>query len=73
MNSRTILGLTLAVGLSAGGLGAYRLAGQTADPGSAKEEKRMTPPTATQAPLRAIPPIDAAAPAKVETATFALG
>ncbi len=73
MNPRTILGLMLAVGLSAGGLGAYRLAGQTADPGSVKEEKPMPPSAATQAPRRAIPPIDAAAPAKVETATFALG
>lgn len=35
------------------------------------EVKNMT--TAQQAPARAVPPIDAAAPAKIETATFALG
>ena len=39
-------------------------------PASKKEEKPMP---AVAARPRAIPPIDAAAPAKTETATFALG
>jgi hypothetical protein len=41
-----------------------------ADPTPMKEESPMN---ATAAPARAIPPIDAAAPAVVETATFATG
>ena len=37
------------------------------------KESTMTSQTQTFAPRTAIPPIDAAAPAEVETATFGLG
>ena len=44
-----------------------------ADPTPMKEEAMSPAVNTTSAPKRAIPPIDAAAPAVVETATFATG
>jgi hypothetical protein len=41
--------------------------------GSTKERKAMTPPKTNPVPNATLPPIDASAPPKTETATFALG
>ncbi len=60
------------------GGGASTLLGSYTDPGepavvqTAKEEPDVTPST-LQAGRASIPPVDKAVPAKLETATFALG
>ena len=41
--------------------------------GSTKERKTMTPTKTSPVPTTTLPPIDASAPPKTETATFALG
>ena len=41
--------------------------------GSMKERKTMTPTNTSSIPNATIPPTDASAPTKTETATFALG
>jgi hypothetical protein len=60
----------LGVLLVAAGIAGAVLWGGTPSAGSASSEDPATP---AATPRPAIPPIDAAAPARTETATFALG
>jgi hypothetical protein len=64
---------TLGVVVVVASVVALVLVGQGAYSGSARDSASVASTTPAQAPLPEVPPIDAAAPARLETATFALG
>jgi hypothetical protein len=64
-SQRTVVLGACVVGLVLGGLGIFF--------GLTKEKSSMAMTTTTSVQGAAIPPIDASAPTKTETATFALG